>query len=431
MKTKLFEYQEKIVNEQSNRKSVNLFMGMGTGKTVTSLSLFEKNPTHKILIICLVSKLQDWQEDLKKELNMNSVILNKGTKKNKELLNNHMKAYIINFESAWRLVELLDWVDNDTTILIDESHKIKNPNSSIGKFCQRLSKCTEYKLILTGTPQSQGYIDYYNQLYFTNILYLKFADFKKLFCIYEKQYFNNYPVMQLIGYKNKDVIENLINDNCVFFERSVEDKLLPKDILVKMNKPKIYDKFRQTRIYGDVVADNMGKLFATMRTICSGNIEENEVDEQKMIWLEDMLDCINDRLVIFYNFNVERDRIIKLLEKKKIPYSEYSGRRKCWETFKENEHSVALCQFKSASTGVNTLVLANKCVFFSLPTEYIDYVQSKKRLDRIGQTKKPLFYHLVCKGTIEEKIYQRLQEGKDFDEKMFTRYMKKLEETLS
>ncbi len=29
MKTKLFEYQEKIVNEQSNRKSVNLFMGMG------------------------------------------------------------------------------------------------------------------------------------------------------------------------------------------------------------------------------------------------------------------------------------------------------------------------------------------------------------------------------------------------------------------
>lgn len=423
MRTKLYPYQEKIRDEQKNNKSVNLFMGMGTGKTITSLSIFEQNPTSKILIICLVSKMKDWQEDLKKELDMDSIILNKGTAKNRVLLEENSSAFIINFESAWRLKELLKWVDFDTTILVDESQKIKNPQSSIGKFAQRLCKRTNYKIILTGTPQSQGYIDYYNQLYFTNTWDIKFTDFKKMFCIFEDQYFNGYTVKTLVGYKNKETLDKIINENCVFYEREIDDDMIPTDIIQKFDKPKKYDFFKKHRVWKDVMADSVGKLFATLRTICSGNIEEYEVDDQKIKWLDDLLDCINDRLVVFYNFNVERDRIIKLLEKKKIPYSEYSGRTKSFDEFKNNEKSVALCQYKSASTGINDLVISNKCVFYSLPTEYIDFIQSKKRLDRIGQTKKPLFYYLICKDTVEEKIYWRLMQGKDFDDKMFQSYM--------
>lgn len=423
MKTKLFKYQEDIVEREKHKTSNNLFMGMGTGKTITSLALFEQNPTHKILIICLVSKMKDWQEDLLKELNIDSVILDKGTKKNQILLSQNKSAYIINFESAWRLTELLKWVDNDTTILVDESHKIKSPTSSIGKFMQKLSKCTKYKLILTGTPQSQGYIDYYNQLHFTDTWNMKFTQFKNTFCIYEKKYYNGFMINTLVGYRKKDFLDKFINDNCVFYERKLDDELIPTDIKTLFDKPKIYDKFKKNRVYEDVVADSMGKLFVTLRTICSGNIEENEVDDQKIKWLNDFLDCVNDKVVIFYNFNVERDRIIKLLKTKKIKYSEYSGRIKDFTDFKNNDKSVAICQYKSASTGLNDLCIANKCIFYSLPLEYIDYAQSKKRIDRIGQTKKPLFYYLICKNTIEEKIYDKLKEGKSFDDKMFDAYI--------
>lgn len=423
MKSNLYDYQKRIVKEQSKNKSCNLFMSMGTGKTITSLALFEQNPTHKILIICLVSKMKDWQEDLLKELNIHSIILDKGTKKNQELLAQNCSAYIINFESAWRLTDLLKWVDNDTTVLVDESHKMKSPTSSIGKFMQKLAKCTQYKLILTGTPQSQGYIDYYNQLYFTDTWNMKFANFKNTFCIYEKRYYNGFMINTLVGYRKKDFLDKFINSNCVFYERKVDDDMIPTDIKTTFDKPKIYDKFKKIRVYEDVVADTIGKLFVSLRTICSGNIEENEVDNQKIKWLDDFLDCINDRLVIFYNFNVERDRIIKLLESKKIKYSEYSGRIKDFTEFKNNEKSVAICQYKSASTGLNDLCIANKCVFYSLPLEYIDYAQSKKRIDRIGQTRKPLFYYLICKGTIEEKIYEKLKEGKSFDDKMFDAYL--------
>ena len=424
--TELFPYQQNIVDSITST-STPLFMGMGTGKTITSLNIFKKFKTTKILIICLISKINDWKEDLYKECGIESVILRNSSKKNNEIVETENNlAYIINFESAWRCNQLIKWVDKDTTILIDESHLIKNPTSKIGKFCRLLSSKTKNKLILTGTPQSQGYIDYYNQLYFCGILNISFREFKTKYCIYEDKFYNGFRIKTLVGYKNKEELDEIIKSNCVFYERKTDDELIPTDIIQYFEKPKIYDKFKSKRIYKDYVADNNGKLQYALRTICSGNITDYEVDDQKIKWVSDFLECVNDRVVIFYNFDVERDRLIKLLNKKNIPYSEYNGREKSFDNFKENNKSVILCHYKSASTGINDLVISNICVYYSLPREYINFVQSKKRLDRIGQTKKPLFYYLICKNTIEVLTYKTLMKGKDFDDDMFEKYMKGL-----
>ena len=423
MKT-LFKYQQDIVDNIS-KPAVPLFMGMGTGKTVTSLNIYKKFKTSKLLIICLVSKMNDWKQDLQEECNIDAVILNKGSTKNKQMVERfgNVTAFIINFESAWRCDNLLRWVDSNTTILIDESHLIKNPTSKIGRFCRLIGSRTKHKFILTGTPQSQGYIDYYNQLYFCDIMRMSFKQFKDTYCVYEDRYFNGFNIKTLVGYKHEKELEEVIQSNCIFYERKPDDELIPEDIVQWFEKPKAYDAFRKVRVFKDYVADNLGKLHFTLRSICSGNIQEYEVDNQKIQWLSDFLECVNDRVVIFYNFDIERDRIIKLLDKRKIPYDEYNGRKKSFNTFKENERSVILCQYKSASTGINDLVVANICVFYSLTNEYINFVQSKKRLDRIGQTKKPLFYYLICKNTVEEATWESLQEGKDFDEQMFKTYL--------
>jgi SNF2 family DNA or RNA helicase len=427
MKTKLYPYQEKIVESEKHKKSHNLSMDMGTGKTVTSLALFEKNPTHKILVICLISKCQDWQDDLEKELNIKSIILNKGSNKNNILVQENHNAYIINFESAWRCEELLKWVDNDTTVLIDESHKIKSHTSKIGKFCQKLKKCTQYKMILSGTMQSVGYVDYYNQLYFTDTLNMSYKQFSDRYCVYDIMKFNGFPFKQLVGYRNTKELESIIHNNCVFFERDVDNDLIPSDIDVHIEQPKIYPKFKKVRVYEDYAADNSSKLFVTLRTICSGFIQDYNIDDSKIVWLKEFLEDLNDRVVIFYNFNGERDRIIALLEQLKIPYSEYNGREKDLTKFQKNKNGVAVCQYISASTGLNDLVASHICVFYSPTTSYTNWAQSRKRIDRIGQTVKPLYYNLCCRGTVEEKIVRALKDGKDFDDKMFDAYMKESE----
>lgn len=418
----LFPYQQAIVDKE-NKTSSNLFMSMGTGKTVTSLALFKKWKRPKILIICLVSKLLDWKEDLLDECGVEATILDKGSAKNMKLVEENRDAYIVNFESAWRCYNLLDWVDDDTYVLIDESHNIKTPTSKIGKFCNQLKDKTNYKCILTGTPQSKGYIDYYNQLKFTGTLNMSYKEFCNRYCVYEKMQFNGFPFNKLVGYKNTEELSELIKRECVFYDRKVDDDLVPSEIDVKLQMPTNYKSYKRNRVYKDVASDSASRLFVDLRTLCSGHIQTYLVNDIKIQWLKDLLTDLNKRVVIFYNFNCERDDIIELLTKLKIPYSEYNGRCKDLTNFKNEENGVAVCQYLSASTGLNDLVASYICVMYSPTLNYTDWAQAKKRIDRIGQTKKPLYYNLYCMGTVEEKILNTLKSGKDFDNEMFNDYL--------
>jgi hypothetical protein len=288
---------------------------------------------------------------------------------------------------------------------------------------RKLKIKTEYKCILTGTPQSKGYIDYYNQLSFIDLLPMTYKMFTDTFCVYQIEQYGGFPFKKLVGYKNTDALDKIINENCVFFKRDVNNDQIPTEIDVKFDKPKKYDYFKRIRVYEDYAADNVSKLFVTLRKLCSGNIDKYAVDKQKIQWLEDFCEDLTFRVVLFYNFNFEKDKIIALMEKLKIPYSQYNGSVKDLTNFEKYEGSVVLCQYQSASLGINNLVKSNVCVLYSPSLNYTDYIQSKKRIDRIGQTKKPLFYNLYCKGTVEEKILKTIKKGKDFDDKMFNYYL--------
>lgn len=392
---------------------------------MTSLALFKKSRQPKLLVICIVSKLQDWQDDILSECGRESIILNQGSKKNTEIVKTTpINTLIINYESAWRCTELLKWVDKNTYIIVDESHKIKSYTSKIGKFCVKLKNRTRTKCILTGTPQSKGYIDYYNQLLFVDFMNITYKQFCDTFCNYSIEQYGGMPFKKLVGYKNTEVLDKLIQESCVFFRRDINNNQIPVEIDIKFNKPKVYDKFKRTRVYEDYAADNVSKLFVTLRKICSGNIDKYPVDFQKIDWLKDFCEDLSFRLVIFYNFNFERDMIIELMKKLKIPYSCYNGTDKDLTNFDKYENGVAICQYMSASLGLNNLVKSNICVMFSPSLNYTDYIQSKKRIDRIGQTKKPLFYNLYCKDTVEEKILKTIKGGQDFDNEMFEEYIK-------
>ena len=120
-------------------------------------------------------------------------------------------------------------------------------------------------------------------------------------------------------YKNNTkILDGIIKDNCVFFKRDIKNDQIPTEIDVRFDKPKVYDRFKKLRIYEDYVADNSSKLFVTCRKICSGFINDYVVDDQKINWLKDFCEDLSFPLVIFYNFNCERDRIVRLMQDLKI-----------------------------------------------------------------------------------------------------------------
>ena len=94
MLTRLYDYQEStatdIFNRIENKEITGAYLGFetGTGKTLTSLSVAERlNKAHYItgvIVICPVSKIDDWKEDLKKEVPSIE------------------PTFVTSFQSAWR-----------------------------------------------------------------------------------------------------------------------------------------------------------------------------------------------------------------------------------------------------------------------------------------------------------------------------------------
>ena len=142
-----------------------------------------------------------------------------------------------------------------------------------------------------------------------------------------------------------------------------------------------------------------------------------------MEWLENFLEINPERVVIFTNFVEEITMISKLCEKLKRPYGVYYGAKKDLTGFKNNSNGVAIVNYQSGATGINDLCIAHYGIFYSPTEDYILFAQAKARLDRIGQTKQPVFYYLVTKGSVEGAIYRSLKRGESFDASIFCSWL--------
>lgn len=391
----------------------------GTGKTFTALGAYLQSGCSKLLVICLAPKVSDFAED-GALMDIDITPLNLGTKKNKELLAESDKV-AISFESVWRITELLKWVDKDTFIIIDEAHKVGVTSSKVTKFVMKLTKKTKYVRLLTATPVSNGKLEnYYPLLYMINVFRKPKKEFEELFVIKQMRQMGSLRFMQIVGYQNEHLLNGMINSVAVRFKRDKD--YFPEDYVLKTKKPAMYAKLKKNRMYkadnGEVIElDNSSKLFNAMRCVSHGFLLgiNKQVSKEPFERLNQILETHNDeRIVIFYNYNVELEMLKQVLDKLKRPYSQYNGASKDLKQFKGKDNGVVLAHYKSASTGINDFVIANVTIYNSMPLESINYEQSKARTDRYGQTKKPLYYHIVPETPTEKKIFETVTNGKDF-----------------
>ena len=424
---KLFDYQKEAI-ENFETKPLNL-SDVGTGKSYMSIGSYVKSECSKLLIICLAPKVLDFVED-GEAFGLDITPLNKGTKKNRELLSesNHVA---ISFESSWRLTELLKWVDKDTFIIIDESHKVGVSKSKVTKFVMQVSKRAKYTYLCTATPVSNGKLEnWYSQLYIANVFRKPKKEFEQLFVIKQMRQMGSMRFMDIVGYQNEQLLQQMIDNASVNYKR--DKGYLPQDYVYKTKKPAYYNKLKKNRIYKDdfdhiVELDNASNLFNRLRQVSHGFLEGvlKPVSKEPFERLEAILETHNnERVVIFYNYRAEYLMLRMLLDKLKRSYGVYNGNIKQLDNFKNNENGVVLAQYKSASTGINDFVISNVTIFNSMPLSSTEYLQAKGRTDRHGQEKTPLYYHIVPDTPIEKKIFETVTNGKDFTNEMIEESVK-------
>lgn len=414
--------------ELSDTKNFDL-SSAGTGKTFSGLGAYLKSGCSKLLVVCLAPKVVDFAED-GKSMGVEITALNKGTRKNKELLANSTRV-VISFESSWRLTELVKWVDKDTYILIDESHKVSVAKSKVTKFMMSLCKKTTHVRLLTATPISNGKLEnYYSQLYMLNVFRKPKKEFEQLFIIKQMRQMGSMRFMDIVGYKNEHLLQQMVDEASVKYER--DKPYMPQDFYYKTKKPAMFAKLKKNRMYksdngGLIELDNSSKLFNALRQVSHGflNGVHKHVSKEPFERLQAVLEEYSgERVVIFYNYNTECYMISELLNKLKRPYSTYNGNNKDLTNFKEYDNAVVLAQYKSASTGINSLKIASVCVFNSMPLSSTEYIQAKARIDRHGQERTPNFVHIVPDTPVEKKIFETVTNSQDFTNEMMEDILK-------
>ena len=161
-----------------------------------------------------------------------------------------------------------------------------------------------------------------------------------------------------------------------------------------------------------------------MRESCSGFIKDKLLkDNPKAQWLEDFLEGNEGRLVVFTNFVNEAKIVSEICEKKKRHWCIYDGSTKDLTNWEKYEDCIAIVNIQAGSAGLNDFIKTNIAIWFSYPENYIDFEQSKGRLDRIGQTKQPVFYFLEIIGSVEPVVRNTLLSGQDFDLRLFEKWL--------
>ena len=380
------------------------------------------------LVICQKSKVDDWVQHFKDNYSNKRVLvynLTKWKKADWEGLGNWSRdgqfidVFIINYELAWRRKELLQL--HDFTLMLDESSLIQNIKAKQSKFIMKMQPSNV--ILLSGTPVS-GKIE--NLVTQANLLGWNISQE-----IYDRTYVNwtltpddgsgmrHRIVDKNDPYKNVERLKAKLRQYGADFLKTEEVIDLPEQnfIDVMMDAPKEYKKFikegyvklsDELELIGDTIFTK--RLYE--RQLCS------QYNQHKIDALTDLIQSTQDRLIIFYNFNAELDILKGVCNALERPYSEVNGSVKDLSNYEEIDSSISLIQYQAGAKGLN-LQKCNKIIYFSLTERCEDWMQSQKRVHRIGQSQPCFYYILMARNTIDERIYDSLQRGVDYTDQLF------------
>lgn len=410
---KLFDYQEKALALTSDKDNSAFYYDMGLGKTFIGSERLRLYGERMNIIVCQKSKIKDWCEHFKEHYTDYAVfdLTNKKDMQAFMIYPIYKCIGIINYELAYRREELRKL--KDFTMMLDESSMIKNETAKRTKFI--LSLNPSHTILLSGTPTDGKYEFLYSQLRLLGWKITKTAYYNR----YIKTELRSYggPMFRVVtGYKNVSELKAKLKECGAVFAKAEEVIKLPEKKFIKeySTVSSDYKKFMKDRVIKiddkELTGDSTLSKRLYARMLCSA------YSKDKISRLIDLVNSTSDRVIIFYNFNTELEALRKVLFDR--PISIVNGQAKNLKAYENNDNSVTLIQYQAGAMGLN-LQKANRIIYFSLPERSELFEQSKARICRIGQEKQCYYHIMMCRKSVEEKIYECLLMRKDYTDELF------------
>lgn len=423
-------YQKVAIDKIIDNDKFLLFLDMGLGKTVSTLTavvdlMHEYFEVQKVLVIAPKRVAEDtWSREVFKwehtrHLRVSKLLGNE--KQRRQGLLQQAEIYVINRENVEWLVgqykKASDWPFD--MIVVDELSSFKNPSSKRFKALRKVMPITKRFVGLTGTPSPNGLKDIWSQVYLAD----RGERLGKTYSIFKREYFDENPYAYTLDLKtgSEDAIYDAIDDICISMK--AKDHLqLPErvnsvvEVDLTAQEWELYRELEREQILhyaeGDIVASTAAVLSNKLLQLTAGAVyNENQgvqhIHDAKLNALDDIIEAANGQpILVFYNFKHDVERI-KARHKQAVEM----GGSDVIEKWNKGEIEILLAHPASAGHGLNLQDGGHIIVWFGLNWSLELYQQANARLDRQGQQNSVIVHHLVLKDSIDEQVLLAL-EGK-------------------
>lgn len=426
----LHPYQRYAVDFIERHRFCGLFLDMGLGKTVSTLTAVKRMiysfEVSKVLVIAPKRVAETtWTTEADKWEHLRCLKLSKviGTEKERaEALGADADVYVINRENVCWLVRYLNGRMPFDMLVIDELSSFKSHTAQRFKALKSVRYQFSRIIGLTGTPAPNGYMDLWAELYLLD----GGERLGKYITRYREEYFHPLISVGAVVYRyglnamSDIVISKKISDICVSMKAG--DYLqLPKridntiNVILTKDEKRQYDRFESEeilKINGETItAANAAAVTNKLLQYANGAVYDetknvHTIHDAKIEALEELVEATSgDPVLVFYSYRHDAARIMERLKKYDPVMLEGEKDISDWN---EGKTKVLITHPASAGHGLNLQAGGHIIVWFGVTWSLELYQQANARLHRQGQTKPVMIYHLITKGTMDERVMKAI-----------------------
>jgi SWI/SNF-related matrix-associated actin-dependent regulator 1 of chromatin subfamily A len=433
-----YPYQQEGITFGLEHKRIIIGDEPGLGKTLQSIGIVDTANAFPCLVICPSSLKINWQREFEKFTDKSALVLNNNVRTTwSYLLSMGMhQVAIVNYESlkkyfVWDIkagkqfrlkdVVFCPQIKIFKSIIIDESHRVKDPSAQQTIFTKGLSVGKEWVILLSGTPVVNRPDDLIAQLSIMNRLQ-QFGGRAKFVADYctdpkDKQAEPAVPLSEL---------SRQLYDTCMI--RREKAKVLPQlpdktrvDLYVEISNVAeyqlaAYDLAAYLQEYTECTDWEIRRKmrmealvkFMTLRSLATMGKIAQAVD-----FINTFLES-GKKLIVFCSLHDIVDELKKVFPKAVTVTGRDSAVNKqaAVDAFQNNpDVQLIICSIKAAGVGL-TLTASSDVAFIELAWTYADCCQCEDRAHRIGQKDNVTCYYLLGRGTIDQTIYSLIHKKK-------------------
>ena len=425
MKYTPYYYQEFACDFILQNENTGLFLDLGMGKTVVTLTAIEKLmfdyfEVGKVLIIAPLAVAQNvWGQELEKWDHLRGLRYSLCLGSEKERLaglDADAEIYIINRENVPWLVNHYKKRWPFDGVVIDELSSFKSSKSQRFRALRRVRPMIKRVVGLTGTPSPNGLLDLWSQAFLIDqgkALGRTVTGYREKYFVPDKRNATTVFSWKLKPFAEDEIYEKLAD--CCISMKSAEHLSLPEQLFIthEVDLPaEVREKYRQLErdmllpyADGDIDAATAGILVNKLLQLCGGSAyDENrnvkKFHELKLDKLEQLVEEANGNpVLVFYAYRHELENI-----KARFPEAVEVKEPDAVARWNAGEIPILLAHPASAGHGLNLQEGGHIAIWYNWTHNLEWYQQANKRLHRPGQKHVVLIHHIGVKGGLDLKV---------------------------